>query len=105
MVLSCARAGGARTTSEVANRTASPAAGASLCIFGDIRLFPPRIWRRFWHQLSIDSALEPHLCKGRRPAHSREKTSLDSPPVLVYGFAAGGTRPFAGPANLTRRAR
>jgi hypothetical protein len=34
--------------------------------------------------------------KEGRPAHSREKTSLDSPPVLVYGFAAGGTRPFAG---------
>jgi hypothetical protein len=47
-----------------------------------------------------------HLCKDTLPATFRGKTSLDSPPRLVYGFAAGGPHPFA-EANefLNRRGR
>src|SRR4029078_9437928 len=85
MVLSCATASGA-----VASRTASPAAGASLCIMDGIDCSSQR-WRWFQHQLSRDSALDPHFCKASLPPKFREKTSLDSSPWLVYGFAAEGS--------------
>ena len=94
MVLSCACASGA--VGEQDRRAGRERGrGASLIVIGDMCCSLPGFGVGFSANFRVNSALEPHLCKASHPANLREKTSLDSPLVLVYGFAAGGLHPFA----------